>query len=94
MIRVASVDEIKRFWDRVANPSHLFLGTQAENMGDCARKLRKRHGESHRCAKLTEHDVRLIRASSLGPATLGRRFGITTSHVCQIIARKKWRHSV
>lgn len=58
------------------NPEHLFIGTQADNMRDCARKGRTawrkaaqwpvspgafRCGGDHRCAKLSAADVPKIR---------------------------------
>jgi hypothetical protein len=49
------------------NPSHLFLGTPADNNRDMIQKGRNRptgvKGEGHRLAKLTNDDVRNIRCS-------------------------------
>lgn len=42
-------------------PSHLFAGTQLDNMSDCARKNRIAYGNNHGIAKLTEANVRLAR---------------------------------
>lgn len=46
------------------NLAHLFLGTPRDNMQDMARKGRQvgPRGERHRSAKLTEEDVRTMRA--------------------------------
>ncbi len=43
------------------NPHHLSKCTHAENMADMASKKRSCWGVKHRDAKLTEHDVILIR---------------------------------
>jgi hypothetical protein len=47
------------------NPDHLFLGTQADNMQDCAAKkrlhIREQRGERNAFTKLTNEDARAIR---------------------------------
>ena len=44
------------------NPSHLFEGTDKDNMADCAKKGRISHGEHKWNAKLTEKDIHKIRS--------------------------------
>lgn len=44
------------------NPAHLFLGSQKDNMRDCAWKERIGHGERHGHVKLTAEDVTEIKA--------------------------------
>ena len=68
------------------NPEHLFLGTPADNMKDCAQK-----GRQYR--KLSDDDVRAIRAArGVTKADLGRRYGVSEVMVGKIIRREWWRH--
>lgn len=76
------------------NPDHLFLGTHQENMVDREAKGR---GASHvgvhnGKAKLTEDDVRFIRASSELQKVLAVQFNVYPSTISAIILRKKWAH--
>ena len=81
------------------NPEHLFIGTQAENMADKARKGRRatpeafgHPGESNPSAKLTEDDVRSIRASDEGPTLLAQRYGVSVVSICNVRSRRTWKH--
>jgi len=78
------------------NPAHLFLGTNAENMADRDRKGRTRdsRGAVNTQAKLRDADVLEIRAlhSGRNGAALGRRFGVTTTMISNIVNRKNWTH--
>jgi HNH endonuclease len=83
------------------NPDHLFLGTHADNHADKVRKGRQARGETHGCAKLTEDQVREIRAmasdglSKRGTAQrIAEMFGITRIHVYYICSRRSWRHVI
>lgn len=79
---------------RCVNPAHLWWGTQAENMKDMAAKGRGRapRGSRNPNAKLTEADVREIRATP-GPASaLAAKFRIDRSKICRIRNRKAWAH--
>lgn len=52
-------------------------------------------GERSKSARLTESDVRAIRAAhaaGTGPSELGRRYGVTPSTVSQIVLGHSWRH--
>jgi hypothetical protein len=71
------------------NPDHLFLGTPLDNMQDKCAKGRHRFG---RTCKLTEEDIRVIRASDLPQAKLGVQFGIHQVTVSEIVTRKIWKH--
>jgi HNH endonuclease len=69
------------------NPEHLFLGTDADNMRDMARKGRKRQ------AKITAKQVAAIRRlaeQGESARTLAVRFGLTPSHVRRIVTRRVW----
>lgn len=79
------------------NPSHLFLGTQADNMRDCKAKGRTNapRGVDHPRAKLTEADVvemRSLRASGSTLASLAARFGVPVSAVSNTCTGKTWKH--
>lgn len=76
------------------NPDHLFLGTPADNAADREAKGRNRppRGEGQRSAKLTENQVREIRAASGKQRDIAKRFGVTQANVWAILARKTWAH--
>jgi hypothetical protein len=78
---------------------HLFEGTYADNMADCAAKGRvvapALKGELNPYAKLTERDVRAIRARRAAGETqpaLAAAYGITQSAVSAIERRRAWPH--
>lgn len=76
------------------NVEHLFLGTQADNNADRARKGRGRapSGESHRSARLSDLDVAALRevAPTIGNyAELGRMFGISKQHARSLVLGHK-----
>lgn len=67
--------------------------TQAANVADTKRHGREIHGEAHRWAKLTETDVRTIRARlATGEqcSVIGPRYGITPEAVSAIKTGKNW----
>lgn len=79
------------------NPTHLFLGSQRDNMADMRLKGRanKPIGESNPRATLTEERVRAIRIQRDGGIRLkhiAAEFGTTISTVYNISKRKTWRH--
>ena len=79
-------------------PSHLFLGTQADNMADMIAKGRValRRGEKHGRAKISEQDVRDIRAKYMSrQATqqeLSDEYGVCQVNISKIVRRELWRH--
>ena len=79
-----------------ANPLHLFLGTQADNMADKVAKGRQTKGESCNLAKLTSESVRAIRrryhAGGVTQKQLAEEYGISISNICAILARRSWKH--
>ena len=77
---------------RCVNPDHLFLGSNADNVADKMAKNRHLRGEATHAARLTEDDVRAIRADSRDNATIGRQYGVTTTTIWQIKHRKRWQH--
>lgn len=79
---------------RCCNPAHLWLGTQADNMRDMARKGRARRGEAR--SYLTNEMVLEIRARyAAGGVTteqLGKCFGLSKSSISRIVRREYWKH--
>jgi hypothetical protein len=86
------------------NPAHLRLGTQADNVHDMISKGRKvnpggkvskvHKRKSSLDNKLTEDDVRAIRASHLTQAELGRKYNVTRANISHIVSGKTWKHVV
>jgi hypothetical protein len=80
------------------NPAHLFLGTHLDNMTDKKAKKREARGSQHGLAKLTEDDVRRMRAlyqpRKFPLRKLARMFGVSLGTVYPIILRKTWTHVV
>lgn len=74
------------------NPSHLFLGTHADNMRDMREKGRSAKGEKIGRAALTAAQVVDIRRSRATPLELAARHGITRSGVYSVLRRDTWRH--
>jgi hypothetical protein len=76
------------------NPDHLFIGTQADNLRDMHNKGRSNHprGEQHSRARLTEKDVRDIRASELSYTKLARLYGVLPGTIGNIRSRRIWKH--
>lgn len=77
------------------NPNHLWLGTQAENMGDAHAKRRMPIGSASVRALITEHDVVEVfrmKASGASHAEIRQRFGVSHTTVSQILTRKRWAH--
>jgi len=82
------------------NPAHLLRGTQADNVRD--KVERGRHvsprGEAQGHSKLTEADVRAIRASYVyrskenNLCALAQRYGVSHHAIYQIVHRKGWAH--
>lgn len=76
-------------------PDHLFLGTNADNMSDMARKGRSQIGVRHHGAKLTESDVAMIRAERAKGSTLkdiAARHGVTFQTISKIANGYSWTH--
>lgn len=82
-------------------PEHLFLGTATDNNRDMAQKGRARGGgrvgEQHPKAKLTEVQVRELYKRHLAGEPhreLARAFGISESHLTDIVGGRSWRSLV
>lgn len=78
------------------NPSHLYLGDQSRNMGDCDARGRTPHGTRNGHARLTDADVAMIRVLVNGGSTqaaVARAYGVDPSHVSRIMSRQHWRRA-
>lgn len=71
---------------------NLRWGTQKENESDKVDHDRRAWGVRHGMHRLTEDDVRAIRASSESSGALSLRYGVTPDHIGSIRARRCWRH--
>ena len=79
------------------NPDHLFLGTHKDNTADCVKKGRfaDNKGEANGRSKLTEENIRSIRAMRHAGETqksIADHFGVSYGHVSLIISGKNWAH--
>lgn len=74
------------------NPTHMFLGTHAENMLDCKVKGRANgsSGAKNGRAKLTPSDVLAIRRSGLSHGKLAEKFSVSATLIRYIRIRKAW----
>lgn len=75
-------------------PSHLFLGTQAENIADRDRKGRTANGVRNGSAKLTEHEViaiRQLRTHGVKLAAIALIYPVSFQTIHKICTRKNWR---
>ena len=75
-------------------PSHLLLGTNADNVADKVAKGRQTSGESHYTAKMTDSDVGGIRhllSTGLSTVEIGRALGIPRQTINDIKVGRTWR---
>ena len=76
-------------------PSHLFPGTDADNLRDAWAKDRMIHGERCSWSKLSEADVRCIRRSwawGIADANgLAVAYGVSEACVRKVVTRQTWR---
>ena len=75
------------------NPAHLWLGSHSDNFKDMWSKGRPPlRGTDHGRAKLTEDQVRELRASTDSISALSRQYGVARKTIYDIRARRLWRH--
>jgi len=80
------------------NPSHLFLGTQADNLRDCQEKGRHRCVASGRAhprprAKLSEElvlEARRLYARGVSQVQIGNRLGVHSSTISRAVRGEYW----
>lgn len=79
-------------------PSHLFVGTQQDNLADMRAKGKQVRGEKQGGAKVTEEIVREIRrrykrySYTDGTGALSKEFNISPVQVYRIAKSCQWRH--
>lgn len=78
-------------------PHHLFVATTQENTQDKMDKGRHRtnppKGEAAHNSKLTEDDVREIRATTgMTQIEMGKKYGVHSSIISEILSGKRWSH--
>ena len=78
-------------------PSHLFIGTQADNIRDAAEKGRvaDNRGENNPKAKLSNKDVLAIRnayAAGSIQADLARQYEVTPETISAVVRGRTWAH--
>ncbi len=78
-------------------PSHLFAGTQKENVHDAISKglFATPKGERNGQSKLTANDVAEIRKAPFIRGTgnmMAKRYGVSISTISMIRTKKHWRH--
>lgn len=77
------------------NPSHLRLGTPGDNMIDKMLKGRCRVGSDNGSSKLTEEDVRGIKAMLIDETpelVIAEKYSVSRSAINRIKLNKYWRH--
>ena len=76
------------------NPDHLYWGTGRNNRADMFMRGRDNLplGSNHGNAKLTEDDVRLIRASDQLHRLLATQFGVSRQVIGRVKSRDIWKH--
>ncbi|KKN92327.1 hypothetical protein LCGC14_0208180 [marine sediment metagenome] len=77
-------------------PSHLFLGTQADNMTDMVNKGRRRPARGIRSgrAKLTETQVKAIRCDPRSQRVMAKDYRVSHGVIGRIKQRKTWKHVI
>lgn len=77
---------------RCIRPGHLFLGTRLENMADAIAKGRVPRGEAKPNARLTETQVREIRARPESASVLAVVYGVGPRTIQRVRRREIWGH--
>lgn len=74
-------------------PSHLFLGTLADNLADMRAKKRHAWGDRHPQAKLTAAVIPLIRADPRRHQEIASEYGVTKGLISQVKRGLIWREA-
>lgn len=74
------------------NPSHLFLGSIADNMRDKVAKGRQLRGEMVPTHKLTERDVLSLRCDERPQREIAKAYGVSQSAISLLRNGRRWAH--
>jgi len=78
------------------NPSHLFEGTNTDNVADMVDKERNPRGETCGLSRFSESQILEIRSKYVknvyGMKRLAREFGTCQSTINKILKRRTWKH--
>lgn len=74
------------------NPTHLIVGTHASNVADRVAKDRSAKGSNNGRSKLTEQQVRAIRADKRTLTEVAKEYGVCIGTISLIRQRKIWQH--
>lgn len=74
------------------NPSHLHLGTHAENIAEKVARGRQARGERAGPAKLNIDAVVEIRSTTTDSRILAARFGVSRILIYMVRTRRLWKH--
>lgn len=80
------------------NPDHLFIGSREDNNADRKAKGGYANGVDTTKVKLTENQVRSIRAEhqfykhGRGAPALGKKYGVSAAAVTSLLKGKSWSH--
>jgi hypothetical protein len=74
------------------NPDHLWIGTPKDNAKDCLMKNRFPIGQRAGRAKLTEHEVIMIRRATIVGKAIAKKYNISLEQVYNIRQRRSWKH--
>lgn len=73
-------------------PDNLEWNTHTVNMQDMSEHGTKLQGEEHPRAKLTENDIREIRAANVTERSLAEQYGVSQVAIHFIRTHKTWKH--
>ena len=77
---------------KCVRPSHLCIGTVKQNAEDAKERGRLKIGEDSPVSKLTEKDVREMRALNLSHAEIARRYNVSRPTAARAIKGLTWGH--
>ncbi len=77
---------------RCVRPSHLFIGTQSDNLKDASNKGRMNRGTNNPACKLTEQQILAIRKDTRPQREIAKDYKVDQRNIWSIIHRQTWKH--